>query len=394
MNMDYKILKEEINKIEDEIIKWRRDIHQHPETGFKEKRTSKKIREMLKKWGYEVEEPLKTGVVGLLRGKKSDEFKTLAIRADIDALPLKELNDLPYRSQNEGVMHACGHDAHTAIALGTAKIMAKYKDEIKGNIKFIFQPAEEGPGGAEPMVEKGVMNDVDMIFALHVNPDIAAGKFAYKAGALMAAPDEFKIKVKGKGTHGAHPDQGIDPVVLGSHLVLALQEIVSREIEALEPVILTCGTFHAGTKNNIIPDEAEITGTVRTLNPEIRKIMKEKIERTSKGITASFGADIDIEYNFNYPVLINDEDAMNFAKGILLDILDDKDLVELKKPSMGGEDFSYYLQKKPGAYVYLGTYNHEKKADKPLHNAHFNIDESTMSLGVEFFSRASFEYLK
>jgi len=386
-------IKKEIMGIEDEMIEWRRDIHQHPELAFEEERTSALVIEKLKKWGYEVEKMAETGVVANLKNNFSGQ--TIAIRADMDALPLEEKNEVEYKSQNPGKMHACGHDAHTAIALGTAKVISMFKDKIKGNVKFIFQPAEEGPGGAKPMIDEGALENpkVDRIIGLHNRTNIPVGQIGVGYGPIMASTDKFTIKVKGTGAHGAHPDEGVDPVVVASHLIIALQELVSRETEPTEPLVITTGSIHGGTVFNVIPDEVELMGTVRTLSTDLRKNISKRIEEVISGITTTFRADYELDYQYGYPVTVNDREVTKMMEEVISEMLGAENIHYMKKPSMGGEDFAYYLQEIPGSFVYLGTENPKKGIINPGHSPKFNIDEDILVIGVELFIRAVLKYL-
>ena len=385
-------IKKEIKGIEDEIIEWRRDIHQHPELAFEEERTSALVSEKLKKWDYEVEKVVGTGVVANL--KKDFSGKTIAIRADMDALPLEEKTDLYYKSQKPGKMHACGHDAHTAIALGAAKILSLYKDKVKGNVKFIFQPAEEGPGGAKPMIEEGVLEspEVDRIIGLHNRTTIPVGQIGVGYGAIMASTDKFIIKVNGEGAHGAHPDEGVDPVVVASHLIIALQELVSRETKATDSLVITTGSIHGGTAFNIIPAEVELKGTVRTLDKDLREKISKRIEKVVSGITTTFRADYELDYQFGYPVTFNNDKATEMMEEVVSEMLGKENIYQMEEPSMGGEDFAYYLQEVPGSFVYLGTKNPEKGVIHPGHSPEFKIDEDILIIGVELFIRAVLKY--
>lgn len=386
-------IQEEIKRIEDEIIEWRRDIHRHPELGFEEERTSDLVSEKLKEWGYEVEKMAGTGLAANLKNEFSG--KTIAIRADMDALPIEEKTEVDYKSQNPGKMHACGHDAHTAIALGTAKIISLFNDKINGNVKFIFQPAEEGPGGAKPMIEEGVLENprVDKIIGLHNRTNIPVGQFGVGYEAIMASTDKFSIKVKGTGAHGAHPDEGVDPIVVASHLIIALQELVSRETEPTDPLVITTGSIHGGTVFNVIPDEVELMGTVRTLNADLRNNISKRIEEVIEGITTTFRADYELDYQYGYPVTNNDREVTKMMEEVISEMLGKENIYYLEKPSMGGEDFAYYLQEVPGSFVYLGTKNPEKGIIHPGHSPKFNIDEDILTIGVEYFIRAIIKYL-
>ena len=383
--LDDNLINRKADKLQEELKNWRRTIHKNPELAFNETATSDFITTKLKEFGIEYKKLSGTGVVGLIKGDK--EGKTLAIRADIDALAITEKNDVDYKSQNEGVMHACGHDGHTAILLGTAKILSEMKEDIKGNVKLIFQPAEEGPGGAKPMIEQGVLENpkVDYIIGLHINPDIKSGKVGIKKGKMLAAPDYFKIKVKGKGTHGARPEEGVDPITIGSQIVMGLQQIKSREVDALNPLVISCGSFHSGNAFNAIPEEAVIKGTVRTFDNELRTKIKKRIHEIIENITKAYRADYDYEYNFVYPPAYNDPELTTVMGEVIKEKLGENNLYEIPKPSMGGDDFAYFSQRVPGTYMRLGTKNEDKGIVNSLHSPNFNLDEKILKQGVKLF---------
>lgn len=390
---DKNLINKKAEQLQNDLVKWRRKIHKNPELGFKEHNTSNFIAEKLTEFGIEYDRVCETGIVGLIRGGKPG--KTLAIRADIDALALTEKNDVTYKSQNKGAMHACGHDGHTAILLGTAKLLSEMKEDLKGNVKLIFQPAEEGPGGAEPMVEAGVMEDpkVDYIIALHINPGIEAGKVGVKEGILLAAPDSFEITVKGKGAHGARPEEGVDPITIGSQIVIGLQQIKSRETKALNPLVISVGSFHSGEAFNAIPEEAKIAGTVRTFDNKLRKRVKKRIEEVVKNITKAFNADYDYKYDFYYPPAYNDPKVTELMRQVIRDKLGENSLYEIPEPSMGGDDFAYFVQKTPGTYMRLGTKNKKKGITNSLHSPFFNIDEDILKQGVKLFVHGTLKIL-
>lgn len=383
--LDDNLINKEANNLQEKLIKWRRLIHKNPELGFKEKETSNFIAAKLEEFGIEYERTCDTGIVGLIRGDKKG--KTLAIRADIDGLAITEKNDVDYKSQNEGVMHACGHDGHTAILLGTAKVLSEMKKDIKGNVKLIFQPAEEGPGGAKPMIEEGVLENpkVDYVIGLHINPDIKSGKVGIKKGRMLAAPDYFKIKVKGKGSHGARPEDGVDPITIGSQIVIALQQIKGREIGAFKPLVISCGSFHSGDAFNAIPEEAVIKGTVRSFDNELRRKIKRRIHEIIENITNAYKADYDYEYTFEYPPGYNDPKLTSVMGEVIKEKLGENNFYEIPKPSMGGDDFAYFSQKVPGTYMRLGTKNKEKGIVNTLHSPYFNLDEDILKQGVKLF---------
>jgi amidohydrolase len=387
-------LKEKINEMKDWLVDIRRTIHRYPELGFEEVETSKLVSEWLQKFGLEVKRGMaKTGVVGLLKGRKPG--RTVAIRADMDALAMDEANRVPYASQIKGKMHACGHDAHVTILLGVAKFFSSVPDKVKGNIKWIFQPAEEGGGGGRIMVEEGVLENpkVDAIFGAHVFPLLPVGKVGIYEREGLAAADRFTIKIIGKGGHAASPHVSKDPILAAGHLITQIHSIVSRNVNPLESGVITIGKVSAGTASNIIPDEVELIGTVRSLNPQVREELKSRIEQVTQGIARSFSMDYRFDFEYGYPVLINNSEMSKLvglacSKGI------GKENVEVVKPSMGGEDFAYYLEKVPGSYFRLGCRNEEKGLIHPYHSSLFDIDEDVLPFGVEMFIRIIDQYLE
>ncbi|MDN3511674.1 MAG: M20 family metallopeptidase [Candidatus Jettenia sp. CY-1] len=387
--MQNKILIEEIltnaKGIHDYIIQMRRDFHTYPETGFQEIRTSRVIREELKRLGLQVQaEIAKTGVVGILPVDSASS--TVAFRADMDALPIMEENDLEFKSQNEGIAHACGHDANMAMLLGAAKLMVQLKDKLKRQVKFIFQPCEEQhPGGAKLMVEHGVLNDVDEIYGLHIEPNISSGIFGLRAGATMAATDRVVITIIGKGGHASTPHLCIDPIVIAAEIILAIQTIVSRKVNPLSPCVVSLCQISGGTTFNVIPDKVKIIGTVRTLSKELRYRMPILIEDTIKGITFVNNASYQFEYLKGHPLLNNPRPQLDFIQSKIIELFGSKS-VEKIDPKMGGEDFSYYLEKIGGAYVFLGSGNLERGTNLPLHSSRFLLDEDVLYMGPALFT--------
>ncbi len=366
------------------VVSIRRKIHQYPELAFEEYKTSKLVAQTLKSLGLKVETGIaKTGVVGILEGnaKQKGMVKVVALRADMDALPIQEQTNLPFASKVPGKMHACGHDVHTAMLLGSAMILKELKAQFSGIVKFIFQPSEEkNPGGASLMIKDGVLNNpkVDLIFGLHVRPDAEPGKVFIKEGPLMASSDEIYIKIKGRGGHSARPHFTIDPIVIASEIVLALQKITSRFFDPIEPRVLTIGSIHAGTATNIIPDEVKISGTLRTMNEEWRKKAWTMIEQIVRGITSAYGAEYEIKISKGYPVLVNEPKATEFAKERAIELLGKNRILEAKAV-MGAEDFAYYLQKVPGCFIWLGAGSKNSKHD--IHSSKFAINEEAMKFG-------------
>lgn len=377
-------LKELLKEVFPKVVELRRDFHANPELGYQEVRTAEVIAKTLEGLGITVKKNVaKTGVVGLLDTGKPGP--TVALRADIDALPVKDAKKVEYASRVEGVCHACGHDGHTAILLGVAMVLSKLKEEFSGKVKFIFQPCEEHlPGGAKFMIEEGVLEDprVDNIFGLHLWTNYPIGKVGVKAGALMAAPDSFAIEILGKGGHGSAPHQAIDAVVIAAQVVQALQTIVSRSVDPLDPAVVSVGVMQAGYGFNVIADTAKIIGTVRTFKERTRAVIKKRMEEIVKGITSAFNADYRIEYTEGYPALINDEKVAEFVKKIAEETLGAENVWEAE-PVMGGEDFAYFLQKVPGCFVFLGARNEEKGIVYPHHHPEFDFDEDAMLLGME-----------
>jgi len=333
-----------------------------------------------------------TGISATLKGQKNG--KTIMVRADMDALPITEKNDIDYISLHNGAMHACGHDGHMAIVLTTAKILSRNKDILKGNVKFIFQPAEEEPGGAKLMINEGVLEDpkVDALLGLHIWNYLPVGKIGIRTGPLMASVNLFKLKIIGKGGHGARPEDGVDAIVISSNVINALQILISREISPLEPCVITIGKIKGGRAFNIIAQEVELEGTVRTMSNQLNKELPLKIERIVKNITKAFRAEYKLDYKFLYPVTLNDENMCKLVTGSAEKIIG-KDNVVIADQTMGGEDISYFLNKIPGCYFFLGSQNIIKNLDKPHHNQCFNFDEDCMAIGVEILISSIINYL-
>jgi amidohydrolase len=394
--------------VESKVIECRRDIHQHPELGNREVRTSKLIADKLRALGIEVKTPIAhTGVVGILKGGKPG--RVVALRADMDALPVVEQVDLPFKStvkttyngQEVGVMHACGHDAHVAILLGVAEVLAGVRGDIPGTVKFLFQPAEEGApegeeGGAALMVKEGALENpnAEVVFGLHVTSRYPVGEIAYRSGAELAAVDSFKITVHGKQTHGAYPWLGIDPIVVASQIVLGLQTIPSRQVDAsLAPSIVTVGAIHGGVRNNIIPDSVEMIGTIRSLDEKMRSDIHARIKRTAEDIATSGGAKADVVITTGYPVTYNDpaltEKMVPTLKKVSSDVI-------TVNPTLGAEDFSFYQQKVPGLFIWLGTRPKNQTAEEAAsnHSPLFFVDESGLLLGVRAMSHLAVDYLR
>ncbi len=372
------------------ILSTRRDLHRIPETAYTEKKTSAYVADYLSKEGLDVQtEIAQYGVVGLLDTGKPGP--TLMLRADMDALPLREDTGLAFASEHEGVMHACGHDSHMTMVLGAATVFNKIKSDLKGTIKFLFQPAEEGPGGAKPMIEAGVMDNpkVDYSIGCHVWPQIPEGTIGVRSGPFLAAMDRFDIKIFGRGGHGAMPHLCVDALEVGTQVVNALQRIVSRHMDPLQPTVVTVGTFHAGTAFNIIPGQAELSGTTRTFDLDFWKSSKERVEKVIRGVCESMGADFELSYAFAYPPTINDEFMTDVVSRCAAKVVGQENVLVPEK-TMGGEDFSFYAQNSKGCFFALGV---GREGAAPVHNPKFDFKEDLMLLGVETYCRVAQELL-
>ncbi len=387
-----KSVDELIAEVKQDVIKWRRYFHQHPELSFEEKKTSQIVYDTLQSFGnLEVSRPTKTSVLAKLKGDQPGDV--LGIRADMDALPIQEETDLAFASQNPGVMHACGHDGHTAMLLGAAKILTQLKSQVKGEIRFIFQHAEEKhPGGAIEMVEAGVMDGVDKIIGLHLFSPIPLGKIGIVSGALTSNSDTFDLKIIGKGGHSSQPDTAVDPIAIGAQVITNLQHVVSRNTDPLEKIVISVTEFHAGTAKNIIPDSVALGGSVRTFSKDVRAEAVKLIERIAQGVTAAHGASYQLNYNYGYGSVINDPVLTQKVEETVRDVLGE-DYVYHAPPTMGGEDFSAFLQKAPGCFIPVGAGNVEKGIIHPHHHPKFTVDEEALEDGVKIIVNASFKLL-
>jgi amidohydrolase len=382
------------------VVQWRRDFHAHPELGNREERTSEKVAEQLRAMGVD---DLKTrvahhGVVALVRGRR--EGPTVALRADMDALPVVEQTGLPFASQHAGVMHACGHDAHTAMLLGAARVLVQLRDRLPGSVKLIFQPAEEGlpageTGGARQMIEENVLGDPEVaaIFALHVSPELDSGKLGYRPGAMMAGADRFRIAVSGKQSHGAMPWQGIDPIVTAAQIITAIQTINSRGIDVRKPVVISVGMVQGGTAWNIIPGQVVLEGTIRTHDAEVRAKVLEQFQRIVEHTALAHGATAQVALQPYGPPTWNDPELGKRMRPTLLKVAGEGNVVEVE-PAMGSEDFAHYAQKKPGCYVLLGVHNQAVGAVGALHTPQLVIDEAALPLGVRTLAMLAIDFLQ
>ncbi|NEQ31126.1 MAG: amidohydrolase [Leptolyngbya sp. SIO4C5] len=378
----------QIRSLQPQLVAWRRRLHQYPELGFQEHQTAQLITKKLTEWGIEHQTGVaETGIVATITSDRPGPV--LAIRADMDALPIQELNEVPYCSQNDGRMHACGHDGHVAIALGTAFYLAQNRDCFAGTVKIIFQPAEEGPGGAKPMIEAGVLQqpNVDAIIGLHLWNNLPVGTVGVRNGPLMAATELFHCTIHGKGGHGAIPHQTVDSVVVGSQVVNAVQTIVSRNVDPLKAAVVTIGKFHAGTALNVIADEARMSGTVRYFDEAYTHFFAQRLEQIIAGVCQSYGARYTFDYRPLYPPVINDADIADLVRTVALSVVETPTGVVPECRTMGGEDMAFFLREVPGCYFFLGAANPAKDLAYPHHHPRFDFDETALGMGVEMFVR-------
>ncbi len=382
-------IKELSKKYEQYTINMRREFHMYPELSMKEVRTSNRIKEELTKIGIPFES-IGTGVVATIKGK--NEGKTIALRADIDALEVNEIRDVPYKSKNEGVMHACGHDAHGAMLLGAAHVLNDIKDEFNGTVKLMFQPAEETAQGAKALIEGGALNGVDEVFGMHVMGNFPSGKIAVGEGPRMASADMFRIKVKGVGGHGSMPNYGVDALVAASAIVMNLQTVVSREVSPMESAVVSVGKLVSGTRFNVIADEAIMEGTTRCFSYEVREQLPAAMERIVKSTAASYRAEAEFEYNFLTAPTINNKESTERAKKAIEKIMSEDAVMEMPKTA-GAEDFSEYLEMVPGTFAIVGTANKDKDTCHSNHHPMFDIDEDMLVNGVALHTQYAFDYL-
>lgn len=389
MSITMNELRTKTDPITEKVVAWRRYLHEHPEVSFQEENTSQYVYDQLCHIdGLMVTRPTKTSVMARLIGDRPG--RVLAIRADMDALPILEENTFDFVSKNPGAMHACGHDGHTAMLLGTATVLAGMREHIAGEIRFLFQHAEElFPGGAQEMVDAGVLDGVDQVIGTHLWASLPCGQIAIAPGPVMAAPDTFTITIKGKGGHAAHPDQTVDSIAIGAQLVTNLQHVVSRNRDPLKPMVLSVTTFHAGTAFNVIPDSATLSGTVRTFDASLRAAAPGMMERVIRGVTEAHGASYEFKYTNGYHPVVNDPGLTAQLKAAFVEQFGDS-IVSDAVPSMGGEDFSAYQQKVPGCFFFIGAGNVEKGIVYPHHHPRFTVDEDALPVGVQSFVTAVF----
>jgi hippurate hydrolase len=369
-----------------ELTAWRRDIHAHPELCFEEYRTSDLVAAKLAEFGLEVHRGLAgTGVVGTLHGSVPGE-RAIALRADMDALPMSEANDFEHASRNPGKMHACGHDGHTVMLLGAARYLAESRN-FAGTVHFVFQPAEEGGGGADVMIKEGLFDKfpVEEVYGIHNMPGVPAGTFVGCTGPMMAAADHLEILVKGTGGHAAQPHRTIDPVVVGSHIIVALQTIASRSVDPLENIVISVTQFHAGTAHNVIAQEAHLAGTVRTFKPDVQNLAETRIREIATGIARAFGATAEVKYERGYPPTVNHDAQFEKAMAVAAEIAGETRVNPSIPPVMGAEDFSYMLEAKPGAYLFLGA--GPSDGGRALHQVNYDFNDDLLPIGASYWAK-------
>jgi len=382
-------------KYKEKIVELRRRLHRYPERAFQEERTAAAVEEVLKACQpIEIKRVAGTGVTALLNGGAQGSGRTLALRADMDALPLSEKTGLPYASERPGLMHACGHDAHVAMLAGAALILADMRESWSGRVRLIFQPAEEEIGGAQPMIEAGILNSppVEAIMALHLWPDLPLGQVGLRDGALMASNDRFRIWVQGQATHGATPEKGVDALLVGAQIAISLQHLISRETPALDTAVISLGVFRAGTTYNIVSGEAELEGSLRTLDPTLRAKLKKRIKEMVEGIAGAYGARAEVDYLSGFPVTVNAPDFNRVVARAAAQILGPESIVWLENAAMVSEDFSHFLERVPGAMVFLGCGNLVGKT-YPLHHECFQFNEEVLEYGTKLLVATVGEYL-
>ncbi len=389
MTQAVELIRQLSEEIKNEIISVRRHLHANPELSGEERETAAFVAEKLREFGIE---EVKTPVAGTYSvvAYLGEGKKTVGLRADIDALPIEEKNEVPYRSRKKGVMHACGHDAHTAMLLGAARVLKTLYDRglLKNRVKFIFQACEENPAcsGGKRLVEAGICDDLSAIFALHVYPELPSGKIGGRAGATMAAADFFKIRLIGKSAHASKPHMGIDPILMAAQVINSVHHIVSRRVNPFHPAVITIGKINGGVAPNQIPDEVVMEGTVRTFDEENRKNLKNWLEKAVWGVSLAYGGAYEFEYTEGYPPVINDPGMVEFGRRVAESLFGKETFEWLKEPSTGGEDFAYYLKRVKGAYFRLGIRNEREGIINPLHSAYFDVDEDVLPIGTAFMA--------
>ena len=385
-------IQELVNAVQDEVVEWRKHFHENPELSFQEVETSKYVFNKLQSFGnIEVSWVTPTSLMGRLVG--SQPGKVLGLRADMDALPIQEETGLPFASKINNVMHACGHDGHTSMLLGAAKVLSQLKDEIKGEIRFFFQHAEElFPGGASEMVREGVTDGIDGVIGIHLASQIPVGKFNICYGPVTAASDAFDIVIQGRGGHGSAPEATIDPIAIGVQVINGINQIISRKVEASKRAVISVTQFHGGTANNVIPDRVTIGGTVRTFDPEVRKQIPVWIEKITKGLTEAQDASYQLDYQLGYGSVINEENITSLVDETIVETFGESNRV-IAQAIMGGEDFSAFSNEAPGCFVFLGAGSEKHEENFPHHHPKFDVKEEALILGVNYFVRTSLKFL-
>jgi amidohydrolase len=386
-------IKNQILDLKNEMISLRRDFHRHPELGLEEKRTAQKIAEWLGDLGLEVATGIgRTGVVGLLKGKAPG--KTVLLRADMDALPIKETNEVDYKSQNDGVMHACAHDGHLAILLIAAKVLNGLRDHFAGNIKFVFQPGEEGFAGAKYMIEDGALENppVDAAFALHLMTHFPVGTVVISPGPTMACMDRFALDIHGTGAHAAMPEGGADAILMSAYVITALQSLISKEVSPTTPLVVHVGTVRGGDAFNIVAERVALEGTVRTLDQDLRQTVPDRMRRLCQGVTAGLRGTYRLDYQFGYPPVVNDFSMTELVKGIATQVVGPEQILDFK-PTMSSDDMAFFLGEVPGCYFLVGAGNADKGLNQPHHSAGFDFDEEALMTGAEMMVHIALTYL-
>ena len=383
----------EAARMGDEMVRLRRDFHAHPELGLKEKRTSGIVADYLQGLGLEVETGIAgTGVVGLLAGGAPG--RTLMLRSDMDALPVQEQGDAPYRSRTKNVMHACGHDGHMANLLGTAAVLSRFREQLKGQVKFVFQPAEEFPGGAKLMVEEGVLENprVDAAFGLHLVTSLPLGCIGWSRGVMMAAMDSFTLRIRGKSGHSAMPEGSVDAILAGARVISALQGLIVRDVSSPGAALVNVGTITGGSASNVVAEEVVLTGTVRTIDRDVRAGFPAAMMRAIDGAAGGMKASFELDYEHGYPPVVNDPAMSDLFADVIRQTPWGQGLIELP-PVMGSEDMSFYFERVPGCFIFLGAGNPERGITAPLHSSRFDFDESALVMGATLFSRLALTFL-
>jgi len=390
--MDLATLSAELDGLRDEIVATRRDLHRHPEIAFEERRTAGIVAERLRAAGLEVRTGLaQTGVLGVLRGGRPGPG--VLVRADMDALPVQEERDLPFRSEIAGRMHACGHDGHTAVALAVAQVLARHRADLPGAVVFAFQPAEEIISGAKPMIEQGALEaaPVDTALALHFSTDVPLGQVAVRTGSVMASADRFHLVVRGSGGHGAYPHRSVDAITVAAEIVVALQTLVAREVAAVDQAVISLGTFHAGTAFNILPPEARLSGTLRALAPEIRQRLTRRIQELATGIGAALRAEVEVGFDYGCPPVVNDARVAEGVRSAARAVVGEAGTVE-GDIHMGADDAAWFLEARPGCYFFVGAANEAASIGGPHHSPIFGIDEASFPIAAQVLLRAIVEH--